>query len=316
MNLDGYEKLYALETTPEALQATCEYIASRLKPFLSTLEPVLICFRDEGPGSLGGIFKTAVEMCGATAIVWGPDYRWMELLRIAFDSHANTVIAHPLVALGLLKLANVTSTPLYIYDLVFGGYPYSRWMVDGVKKGLDCRVWGCYAAQCGPVIIGFTCDKEAGIHVRNDVFDLQILDEHGNTQKYWQKGKIRFVSRKDPDVVYEPSESAIMHYQPCSCGCDAPRLAELTQYSEEITINQLEERLLSWSSVLDYRVEQTESGIHLELVVFPGEKLPKLPSCAKLIVRNWNPQEDIPFFIKDTYLKIPENTAETIDFSN
>ena len=309
MKLDGYEKLCAMETTPEALQASCEYIASRLKPFLSTLEPVLICFRDEGPASLGGIFKTAVEMCGATAIVWGPDYRWMELLRIAFDSHANTVIAHPLVALGLLKLANVTSTPLYIYDLVFGGYPYSRWMVDGVKKGLDCRVWGCYAAKCGPVIIGFTCDREAGIHVRNDVFDLQILDEQGNTQSYWQKGKIRFVSRKDPEVVYEPGETAIMHYQPCSCGCDAPRLAELTHYSDEITINQLEERLLSWSSVLDYRVEYTESGINLEVVVFPGEKLPKIPSCAKLIVRNWNPQEDIPFFIQDTYLKIPEKTV-------
>ena len=316
MKLKGYEEFLAMETTPEALKASSEYVASRLKPFLSTLEPVLICFPDEGPASLGGIFKAAVEMCGATAIVWGPDFRWKELLRIAFDTHANTVIAHPLVALGLLKLASVTSTPLYIYDLVFGGYPYSRWMVDGVKKGLDCRVWGCYAAKCGPVIIGFTCDREAGIHVRNDVLDLQILDEQGNTDKYWQKGKIRFVSRKDPDVIYEPGESAIMHYQPCSCGCDAPRLAELTHYSDEITINHLEERLLSWSSVLDYRVEHTESGINLELVVFPGEKLPKLPTCAKLTVRSWNPQEDIPFFIQDTYLKIPENTVETIDFSD
>lgn len=308
MNQDGYQKIYEMETTPEALEASSRYISDRLKPFLSVLEPVLICFPDEGPASLGSIFKRAVELCGATAIVWGPDYRWKELLRIAFDTHANTVIAHPLVALGLLKLANVTATPLYIYDLVFGGYPYSRWMVDGVKKGLDCRVWGCYAAKCGPVIIGFTCDREAGIHVRSDLFDLQMLDEQGNTARYRQRGMIRFISRKDPSVAYEPGESAIMHYQPCSCGCDAPRLAELTHYSEMMTINHLEEQLLSWSSVLDYRVTQTESGIKLELVVFPGELLPKLPTCAHLKIRTWDPDKDIPLFIEDTYLKIPENS--------
>ena len=313
---DVYQKLLELETTQEALEASVHYLAGRIKPFLQILEPVLICFPDEGPASLGGIFKTAVEMCGATAIVWGPDFRWKELLRIAFDTHANTVIAHPLVALGLLKLASVTSTPLYIYDLVFGGYPYSRWMVDGAKKGLDCRVWGCYAAQCGPVIVGFTCEKEAGIHVRSDILDLQILDEQGNTDPYRQKGKLRFISKKDPSVAYEPGGSAIMHYQPCSCGCDAPRFAELIHNMDQVTLHGLEERLLSWSSVLDYRAVQTESGINLELVVFPGEKLPKLPSCAKLEIRSWNPEEDIPFFMQDTYLKIPENTAETIDFSN
>ena len=112
MKPDGYQKIYELETTPEALEATSSYVASQLKPFLSTLEPVLICFPNDGPASLGGIFKSAVEMCCATAIVWGPDYRWRELLRLAFDSHANTVIAHPLIALGLVKLANVTGTPL------------------------------------------------------------------------------------------------------------------------------------------------------------------------------------------------------------
>ena len=303
---DGYQRLFELETTPEALEASCAYLASQIQPFLQILEPVLICFPDEGPASLGGLFRRAVEMCGATAIVWGPDFHWKELLRLAFDSHANTVIAHPLVALGLLKLADATKTPLYIYDLVFGGYPYSRWMVDGVKKGLDCRVWGCYAAKCGPVIVGFTCSNESGIHVRNDILDLQILDEQGNTDPYRQKGRIRFISKKDPTVVYEPGESALMHYQPCSCGCDAPRFGELVHHSDQVTLNHLEERLLSWSSVLDYRAVQTESGINLEVVVFPGEKLPKLPSCAKLEVRSWDPEKDIPFFIQDTYLKIPE----------
>lgn len=302
----GYEKLLALETTPEALEDASAYIARQLQPFLQLMEPVLICFPDDGPDSLGGIFKRAVELCGATAIVWGPDYRWKELLRIAFDSHANTVIAHPLVALGLVKLARATATPLYIYDMVFGGYPYARWMVEGVKKGLDCRVWGCYAAKCSPIIVGFTCDREAGIHIRDDIFDLQVLDEDGNRLHIPQRGKLLFASKRDPQIVYDPQETAIVHYQPCSCGCDSPRIVETIYTGDVPTDVLLEEKFLDWASVLDFRAVHTESGLKIELVVFPDQSLPRLPTCAHLTVRSWDPEHDIPFFVMDNYMKIPE----------
>ena len=147
-----YERLLELETTPEALEATVCYLAQRIKPFLQILEPVLICFPDEGPASLGGIFKEAVLRCEAKPVFWGPDYRWKELLRIAFDTHANTVVGHPLVVLGLMKLARATATPLYVYDVIVGGDPFAPWMLDGLKKGFDCHTWGCYAVQFGPVI--------------------------------------------------------------------------------------------------------------------------------------------------------------------
>lgn len=308
MEPNNFQKLYELETTPEALEEASQYIAGKLKPFLSTLEPVLICFPDEGPASLGAVFKRAVEICGAIAIVWGPDFRWQELLRLAFDSHANTVIAHPLVALGLVKLAKATSTPLYIYDLVFGGYPYARWMIEGVKKGLDCRVWGCYAAKCSPIITGFTCDREAGIHVRDDIFDLHVLDEDGQRIYYPKRGRIHFASKRNPDVVYDPEETAIVHYQPCSCGCDSPRIVETLHVGSIPAHVLLEERFLDWSSILDFRATNTESGLKLELVVFPDEALPKLPSCAQLTIRQWNPETDIPFFMEDNYLKKPEKS--------
>lgn len=307
MDPQNYKKMLELETTPEALEQTSQYIAQNLKPFLQILEPVLICFPDEGPDSLGAVFKRAVEICGAVAIEWGPDYRWKELLRLAFDSHANTVIAHPLVALGLVKLAKATSTPLYIYDLVFGGYPYARWMVEGVKRGLDCRVWGCYAAHCSAVVTGFTCDREAGIHVREDVFDLHVLDEQGQRIFLPKRGKICFASKRNPEVIYDPEESAVVHYQPCSCGCDSPRIVETIHEGGIPTHVLLEERFLDWASVLDFRATNTENGLELEIVVFPDAAIPRLPDCAKLTVRRWDPKKDIPFFIQDNYLNIQEN---------
>lgn len=308
MNQDCYEKLYALETTPEALKATQNYIADRLRAFMYKEEPVLICFPDHGPDSFGGIVSEAVKQCGGVPVFWGGDYRWKTLLKQAFHTHAHTVVAPPLVVLGLMKLAKATGTPLYIYNVVMGGYPYASWMLEGLKKGLDCRVWGCYSVRSGPVVTGFTCDQHAGIHIRDDRFEAVVVDGNGKLLPDPGRGRLLLRSRIDPELLYDPEESTTMRHQPCSCGLDSPRIVE-TVYtgSDNPAKSILEERFLAWSSILDYRVSQTESGIDLELVVFPGESLPQIPNCAKLKIRPWNPEEDIPFYVQDNFMKIPEN---------
>lgn len=306
--MNSYERILKLETTPEALEMTVQYLSRLMKPFLSTLEPVLICYPDEGMASLGGIFKEAVIRCEATPVFWGPDYRWMELLRLAFDTHANTVIADPIVVLGLMKLAKFSKTPLYVYDMIVAGDPFPRWMVDGLKSGLDCMIWGCYAVQSGPVIAGFSCIQEAGIHIREDVFRPFMKAEPGAVFPDGRWGRLFFESVKDSQLVYDPEQWALVQHQPCSCGCDEPRVVETGSVCRDILSRDvLNEKLLTWSSVLDYRLEYTESGAALELVVFPGEPIPKLPSLAKLTVRQWNPDRDVPFFITENYRKTPEN---------
>lgn len=306
---DVYQKILELETTPPALDATVAYLSEKMKPFLSTLEPVLICFPDDGPASLGGLFKEAVLRCEAKPVFWGSDYRWRELLRIAFDTHANTIVGHPLVLLGLMKLARATATPLYIYDLIACGDPFSHWMVDDLKRGLDCRVWGCYAVRSGPVIAGFSCEQEAGIHIRKDVFSPRIHKiEKEKTSTH--QGKLTFSCVKDRELVYDPDQVSLLYPHACACGCETPRIVETNSLCPDIlSAERLENRFLAWSSVLDLHAEMTESGMSLELVVFPGESLPKVPSAAKLKIRAWQP-EDVPFCMRKYVRRIPENFCE------
>ena len=306
---DVYQKILELETTPEALEATVSYISEKMKPFLSTLEPVLICFPDEGPASIGGLFKEAVLRCEAKPVFWESDYRWKELLRIAFETHGNTIIGHPLVLLGLMKLARATATPLYIYDLIACGDPFSHWMVDDLKQGFDCRVWGCYAVRSGPVIAGFSCAQEAGIHIRPDIFTpkLQQIEDKKHGMNH---GKLVFSYVKKPELLYDPNQISLVHYNACACGCGEPQIVETNSLCRDIlTAEKLENQFLAWSSVLDLRAEITESGMALELVVFPGESLPKVPSAAKLKVRAWQP-EDVPFCMQKYVRRIPENFRE------
>ena len=85
-------------------------------------------------------------------------------------------------------------------------------------------------------------------------------------------------------------------------------MVELRGNAQIPALEHLKQDLLSWASVLDYRARVDENGLDLEIVVFPGEQLPMLPNCAKLLVRAWNPDTDIPFFMQDNYVKIPEKS--------
>lgn len=298
MALDNYERLLELETTPEALDAACRYLTDQFRQFVKKKEPVLICFPDEGPKSLGNLMGRAVRACEGEPIFWGPDFRWKTLLWQAFQSHAETIVASPWIILGLMKLAKFTGTPLYAEDVVISGYPYTKWIAEGVKKGLDCRVWGCYSVRSGPVVAGFTCNQEAGIHMRDDILDAVIVDEAGRPLRNSKRGRFLMVSRKDEELVYDPEETSILVYQPCSCGSDSPRIVDVAYTGQnKLSVHPLEDKLLPWSSILEFRSQATESGAELELVVFPGAPLPEIPGCAKLTIRTWKPEEDVPMCI-------------------
>ena len=306
MNMDSYRELCRMETTAEALDNSVSYLADNLR-FLQKQEHVLICFPNVGDDCLGALFGRAVQRCGAVSVFWGPDYRWKELLRMAFDSRVNTIIGHPLVILGLMKISKATGTPLYAHNVVLGGYPYDKWMAEGIKKGLDCRIRTCYAIRSGPVITGFSCSQEAGIHIREDLFQVQTLDEQGREVPDYSRGRLKFIYKKDESLVFDPEEMTLLSHQRCSCGCPSSRILETFYVGQsDHSKSVLEDQFLNWSSVLDYRARRTDHGVHLEIVHFPGESLPRLPSCAKLTLRPWNPDEDIPFYIQDNFIKIPE----------
>lgn len=296
MKEDVVHSLLKLETTPAALEQTREYLLSRLKTILQPNEKVLVCFPDRGADSVGALMGDVVSRCGAVPVFWGPDFRWKTLLRLAFDTHASAIVGPPLVVFGLMKLSKVTATPLYIHNALIGGYPFTSWIIDGIKRGLDCRVWGCYLIDDGPVVAGFTCGKEAGIHIRESIFEARISGPDGLPMEDAQPGYLTMHYKPRPELVFDTEETAKIWHQPCSCGCDDARIVDTVYVGrKDPTKIILEERFLAWTSVLDYRVTQTVTGTHLELVVFPGRKLPRIRSGTSVAVRYWDPQEDWPF---------------------
>lgn len=293
----AYGEIAALSMEEAALERSAAYLHAQLSRFLKLKERVLICFPNHDRGSIGWLMEQAVRRCGAVPVLWGPEKTWKQLLQQAFFSRAGAIIAMPLIVLGLTKLKKYSGIPLYIRNVVTAGYPCLDWMIDGVAGGLDCRTWGCFGLGTTCAVAGFSCGKSLGVHLRDTEYGVDIVDSDGAALPAGETGEIVLYPKKQPWLRHFTGDVGRVETAPCPCGCAAPRLMDIRPGSAvDPDLAELGQRLQSWTSVLDCRLNKGECGLEIEMIVFPGEKLPKLPSAAKQVIRPWNPKEDAPFW--------------------
>lgn len=284
VNLTATQFLAAAKTETVYKQ-TITYLQRHIQQFLRPRELVLICSTDRSEFGMASMFEKAVRRAEGIPLLL-EDMRWQTVLKTAFFSRATVVVGPPLLILGLTKLAKHTGTPLNIRHVLLAGAPCEDWMMDGIRHGLDAAIWGCYDPVPGLVVGGFSCEVRQGVHIREEL-DVRVHPDSGQILLSW----------KDlPDAVYAAAEKGRLCSDKCPCGSTVPRLLNFEPLNKaKSALSDLQEYLLSWTSVLDYRARQTEMGLELEVVAFPGERLPKLPSCARRLVRQWVPKEDVPF---------------------
>lgn len=304
MDLNILNQMIAYTARPEAAEATTVYLANHLKPLVKRGDRVLICFSNETVGGLGWLMEQAVLRCEGVPVIWGPDYRWKTVLQQAFFSHASVLIAPPLIALGLSKLKKHTGLPLYIRHAVTAGYPCLDWMIEGIQNGLDCKGSGCFGFGETGIIAGFSCDDSPGVHLREGTYGVQLRDPQGNPVPEGESGIIEIYRKDQPQLRISLEEWGRLVRENCPCGNAAPRMIDMRPGPKvDQDLAELGQYLHSWTSILDCRMKKTEYGLELELMVFPGEKLPKLPSAAKLVIRPWDPKHDTPFYYAPTVKK-------------
>lgn len=284
----------AIETyfaSPEQTEATVSYLSDCMNAFLRRQERVMICIPDREDAPLGRLFARAVERSGGIAVLWSDDLRWKSLLRQAFQNRCTTIIGMPQVILSLTKLSRATGTPLYIRNVVLCGYPAEDWLIEGIRKKLDCRMWGCFVPGLGSLVAGFSRQDNFGIYLRADRFKMSIVDSQDCHVKQGVQGQMVLQPRGAENLRCHTGEFAYWN-DPGFADGTAPFIP-VPEDNGDLT--RLRREFLSWTSVLDFHGTYSEYGLCLELNVFPGESLPKLPSCARLSIHRWNPEDDKPF---------------------
>lgn len=307
MNLLAFQQMKEAVSTPEMTQLTVEYLAQQLRAFLRPQDKIMVCLPGDGENCIGNLLCRAARQIGAIPVELGKDLRWKTLLMTAFHSRAAAIAAPPLVVLGITKLAKATKTPLYFRDVVTAGYFCFDWMIDGIQRGLDCEPRGCYDPGMGAVLAGFSCTCSQGVHVRDDVFTFEIEDDDGNLIPEGELGNVVMGLKGDPSVRCHTDDRGRLIRTPCSCGQSAPRLVDLGPGEDlDKLLLELGAQMHTWSSILDCKVARGECGLELEIITFPGEKLPRIPSCARLVLRPWNPENDVPNWFQSSWRILAE----------
>ena len=168
-------------------------------------------------------------------------------------------------------------------------------MIEGIIRGLDCRTWGCFGPGTGAIVSGFSCGQSLGVHLREDEYDVQILNGEGTSVEDGESGVITLGHKNDPQNRIRLRDHGRLDRSVCACGQNSPRLVDIhpaLRFQDDVLA--LYQQFHSWTSILDCRVVKGAYGLELELVVFPGEKLPKLPTSAKQVIRPWDPERDMP----------------------
>ena len=290
-----YAKLVTLTQSPEAVEKTIAYLQEKLSLFLKKKERVLILF-PKTENTACQMLERAFLACECVPQWVGEDMRWMTLLKTAFTTRSSCLVGPPLVLLGLSKLAKHMAIPLNVKNVLMLGYPTTPWLVNGVRKNLDCMAWGCFDPWDGAMISGFTCKQLDGVHVRTSEYTVEIEDEDGKPVAAGELGRVILCPNADPKLRIAVGDCGRLDYSRCSCGNPEPKLVEVNAIQPvDEDVFRMGESLHYWSSILDCRLERTEYGMELELVVFPGEKLPRLPTVARQILRPFDPEKDEPF---------------------
>lgn len=291
----AYMKITELAVQPDSLERATVYLQQNMQRFLRRGERVLICFAREAP-IICGIFEEAVRRCNCIPMILGEDRRWKNILKTAFTYKCNAIIGTPMFVLSLAKLARYMGTPLYTRNVVLAGYPCVDWMAEGIQRELDCRVWGCFDPGAGSVVAGFSCEKSVGVHLRSEEYNVEIVDEAGNPVPDGTVGRMILSPKAYPDICFDTGDRGFLNSQICPCGCNTPRIMAINAGEGiESKLSRMGEEFHRWTSILDCRIEECGYGMELEMIVFPGEKLPKLPSFSKMVIRPWDPEKDEPF---------------------
>lgn len=290
---------------------TIAYLSAHLRKFLRRDDRVMLCFLDQRPGSLSWLFAQALLELEITPITIEADKRWKYILRSAFTNRVSAIIGEPLLLLGLAKLKIQTATPLFIRRVITTGYPCPEWMRQGIVTGLDCAVGGCFALQQSGTVAGFACGHSWGVHIRDEEFGVEILDKEGKNLPPGKVGEILIYPKTRPDIRYAIGDNARLVMQPCDCGSRSPRLMDMrTGSNNPMELDSLGQGLQKWNSILDCRLKKSVHGLEIEIICFPGEKLPRLPTTAKQVIRPWQPEVDEPFEYRPG-ISLRENFTES-----
>ena len=191
-------------------------------------------------GGLGAHY--GAERIGATVIPvsGGNTQRQLMLLK---DFGATTLACTPSYAMNLadaMEKAGMDMSELKLESGVFGAEPWSEKMREQLEKRLHIRAQDIYGLteMMGPGV-AMDCPERCGLHVWEDHFLPEIIDENLNQVPYGTEGELvitTLTKQGMPLLRYRTHDLSCLDPAPCVCGRTHVRMRRVKARTDDMLI--------------------------------------------------------------------------------
>ncbi len=215
-------------------------------------------------GGLGAHY--GVERIGASVIPvsGGNTERQLTLLE---DFKATTLCCTPSYALNIaeaMQKHGITLDRLRLKSGVFGAEPWTDGMRCKIEEMLGVEALDIYGLTeiMGPGV-SMECVQNNGLHIWEDYFYPEIIDESGKQLPYGTEGELVFTTLKKegmPLLRYRTHDVSMLDDKPCACGRTHVRMRRVRLRTDDMLIirgvniypSQIEHVLMQIKGIMPY----------------------------------------------------------------
>ncbi len=190
-------------------------------------------------GGMG--FHYGVEKLGAMTVpaATGNTARQLEMM---IDFGVTAVHCTPSYAFYLAETAEELDliNKLSLKAAIFGGEPWSENTRKQLEKRLNLKAYDCYglSEMIGPGV-GFECQEQDGLHIWNDNFLVEVLDENGEQVAEGEKGELVLTSLNKEgfcNIRYRTGDMTRLLESDCACGRTTTKISRLLGRVDDMLI--------------------------------------------------------------------------------
>lgn len=245
---------------------TIDFFAAGIREMAVPGDSVLITMPFSGALGLGDLIKRAVEKIGARPLCagWGKSYE--ELSDLIVREKPRCYIGFPV---PLLSLARYMGEDFSIERALISGDSCPR----GVLALLEAQMtlyphYGSRELCMGGAI---TCQAFSGMHVRENHFIVEVVDENGQLLPDGEEGEMVITTigmEAMPLVRYRTGDRTRIIPAPCPCGSVTKRIdAPFRLGRDAALLERLDSALFRVPAVVDTHVSQGEAGMYIRALV-------------------------------------------------
>ena len=270
------------------LETTIDFFTHGMSAFVDKGDTVFIMLPGQTPDSTGDLLARALARFGAGAEIYGLVSDPADALDMAIDCDARFLVGFPVQVLAMARLDEYQSLGLDVSGVLLCSDYIPQAAVNDIGRIWDCRVFSHYGTVETGLGGAVECLAVAGAHIRAADLVMEILDDSGNPlpQGEWGEITVTTLTRMAmPLIRYRTGDIGRIIPGPCPCGSAIPRLDKVRgRMSGRLNLPgfsrpamaELDENLLSLSSVLDFKADLVDNDCHplleVSLTTLPGKE--------------------------------------------